>query len=592
MQTSRVVLLNFAALLSGALPLVTAHGGGAMSMSEAHNATTEAVAEVWEPNYFRHSEYAGWMYAHIALMILGSVFVLPPAIMLSIARSRYHIPAQILFHAVNGLGLFTGFIYNHATPDLYVNNSHHPIGWIVTAFTVVWTLLSIASTFAARQRLAPRTAQRPSIAQGMLRHHHLEQYLDSPQNDRFSSDSGNFSGESRANSSESIFQKEHVPEQPFLGQEESEDDSRDHDEGQSFLGRSRVSRFMAHSAKRFSGAKAIAALRLSQVVLEKLLLIMGFLAITTGFIVYGGIFRKREVFSGLAHYIKGAIFFWYGLLTLGRWMGAFSNFGWAWNVRPSRPLVSEWQSRVPSAEFTESFVIWLYGASNVWLEHLNNWGQGWSPQDFEHVSITLLFFGGGLFGMLIESSWARNMMNTTVEVQKSQEGEDVASGARFSGSSEAAFEPDQQWAHPATYKHPMNPMPALVIMLLGIMMSSHHQNSMVSTMMHAQWGSLFTGFALARAVTYILMYVRPPTSHFPSRPPSELVASFCLIGGGIMFMNSAHDSVSTIEANGLDAMTIFTITMGLTGCIMAWEVVCFAIKGWATRKEKRLAGDA
>ena len=34
------------------------------------------------------------------------------------------------------------------------------------------------------------------------------------------------------------------------------------------------------------------------------------------------------------------------------------------------------------------------------------------------------------------------------------------------------------------------------------------------------------------------------------------------------------------------------IIMGLTGCIMAWEVFCFALKGWATRKEKALDGSA
>jgi len=34
------------------------------------------------------------------------------------------------------------------------------------------------------------------------------------------------------------------------------------------------------------------------------------------------------VFNGLAHFIKGGIFFMYGLLTLGRWLGAFSDLGW------------------------------------------------------------------------------------------------------------------------------------------------------------------------------------------------------------------------------------------------------------------------
>lgn len=35
-----------------------------------------------------------------------------------------------------------------------------------------------------------------------------------------------------------------------------------------------------------------------------------------------------RVFNGLAHFIKGGIFFLYGVITLGRWLGAFSELGW------------------------------------------------------------------------------------------------------------------------------------------------------------------------------------------------------------------------------------------------------------------------
>ena len=77
-------------------------------------------------------------------------------------------------------------------------------------------------------------------------------------------------------------------------------------------------------------------------------------------------------------------------------MGCFADLGWAWNVKPTRTEVGQWKSNMPSAEFVESFLICLYGASNVFLEHLNAWGKQWSAQDLEHVSITIIFFGGGL----------------------------------------------------------------------------------------------------------------------------------------------------------------------------------------------------
>lgn len=97
---------------------------------------------------------------------------------------------------------------------------------------------------------------------------------------------------------------------------------------------------------------------------------------------------------------------------------------------------------------------------------------------------------------------------------------------------------DENWETPTSQGVPLNPMPALIIMLLGMMMGSHHQDSMTSTMVHKQWGDMLVGFGLARGVTYLLLFIRPPTSYLPARPPSEIVASFCLISGGLIFMLS------------------------------------------------------
>lgn len=97
---------------------------------------------------------------------------------------------------------------------------------------------------------------------------------------------------------------------------------------------------------------------------------------------------------------------------------------------------------------------------------------------------------------------------------------------------------DQELTEPESYSFSINPIPALVILLLGIMMSSHQQESMVSSMVHKQWGDLLTGASFARGLTYILLWLRPPRSVYPSRPPTELLASFGLIAGGIIFMAS------------------------------------------------------
>lgn len=134
----------------------------------------------------------------------------------------------------------------------------------------------------------------------------------------------------------------------------------------------------------------------------------------------------------------------------------------------------------------------------------------------------------------------------------------------------------------------MNPIPALIILLLGIMMSSHHQDSMVSSAVHKQWGMLLVGFSLARALTYMLLFVAPPSSVYPSRPPTELIASFCLISGGLVFMASTRDVIRIMEEHNLMAMFAFTVCMGFTAFLMAYIIFAVALKGWAGRSTSRL----
>lgn len=167
--------------------------------------------------------------------------------------------------------------------------------------------------------------------------------------------------------------------------------------------------------------------------------------------------------------------------------------------------------------------------------------------------------------MIIESTKMRNLLNSAVV--------------------DPSYTYDNFRQPPRQYSFSMNPMPALIILLLGKMMNSHHQASMLSTMIHSQWGSMFMGFALARCLTYIIMYIAPPTSYLPSRPPTEIITSFCLVAGGITFIVSNKDTVAALESYGLDAMFTFTVTMGLTALLLAWTTVVLAVKGWALRVE-------
>lgn len=509
--------------------------------------------------------------------------------MFSIARARLTVLLQLLFLVLNGIGVFLSFVYNHETPELYKNNSHHKMGWALTWIAVAWALAGMVRFHAEKSESSCSNPYRQVTTEAMDEHqrlhepHALGEYRWSDDSDRGTDHhAATLCQSSRSNSWNP--EDNMLPSQKSRRYEESESDMED-DEKHGVLGNNAVDKFFSRHSPRVASGRGLKLLTVIYMIVERLLLPLGFAATATGAVAYGGIAREKHIFNVLAHFIKGGIFFWYGLLTFGRWMGSFSDFGWAWNLKPGREIVGSRRAWVPSAEFTESFVIFLYGASNVFLEHLAAWGKAWTAMDLEHVSITILFFGGGLvrhesyhmrgqwltclqLGMLVESPRIRNLLNSSIATfpTRSQSGE---------------------WQTPRSYAHSLNPIPGLVILLLGLMMSSHTQHSVVSSAIHKQWGTLFVSFALARGVTYIILWLKPPTTYIPQRPPSEIIAAFCLISGGIIFIASNADTVHALEVFDLDAMFVFTVVMGLTALLMAWQMVLLAVKARMTRRSPR-----
>ena len=440
--------------------------------------------------------------------------------MLSIARSRLALPSQFFFLLVNAFGLLLGLVYNSQTPDLYENNAHHKLGWVATCVVGAQVVLALLFAYAGRGESSSSSNTSYENAAFLPvstdEHEHERTYRNAAHEHRWSRDSG----QGTDSASPSIHSPGSPCESPVDYDGFEKPEMPDMTSPRGWANNTAVGRFLSQRLPGLIPSRVLRALNVVYNIVDRVILPFGFAAIATGAVAYGGIMRGHEIFNGLAHFIKGGIFFWYGVLTLGRYIGCWADLGWAWNKKPSASIVGNWKSKVPSGEATESFVIFLYGVTNVFLEHLSNAGKAWSPTDLEHASISVLFFGGGLAGMLFESTCIRDWLNNTVLL------------APAHGTS------DEGWRLPRSQGVSLNPMPALVIMLLGMMMGSHHQDSMTSTMVHKQWGNMLVGFALARGMTYVLLYLKPPTSYLPARPPTEIIAAFCLISGGLIFMLS------------------------------------------------------
>ncbi|KAK0714338.1 hypothetical protein B0T21DRAFT_387060 [Apiosordaria backusii] len=526
----------------------------------------------YPPTYFTHPDHKAVIYGHIVLMVLSWVFVLPTAVMLSLARSRYTLLVQFIFLALNAGGMLLGIVYNASTPDLYPNNAHHKLGWIVTITVVSQVAIGLLARVAGmmkRGELGHAAEHQGFIPVSTEAIHAHDSAFSGPYR-RFSHDSGQGtelgSETLRSHSTSSPPGSPTVPSHPAHKEYHHDDEFENEDLEPNVPTLKKAGKalsFVAKVAGKISD-RFWKVLMFAYNFVDRIILILGSIALCTGIITFGRFFESDKVFSGMAHWIKGGVFVLIGVFTLGRWAGSFGELGWAWNIRPKKAG----QKWCPSAEFVESAIIFFYGSTNVFLEHLGGWGGEWLPQDLEHVSIAVLFIGGGLCGMLIESARIRNLLNTNViDINHDDHSE------------------RDQLREPETYSCSLNPIPALVIILTGLMMSSHTQESMISTMVHKQWGDLITAGSFARALSYVLTYLKPPKSIYPSRPPTELLTAFGLIAGGVLFMASASDTIDGMIHYQLDPMFMYTVTMGLVALLMAWIILLVAIKGWAARRE-------
>lgn len=343
-----------------------------------------------EPSYFRLEDYHWILLIHIILMSVSWIFILPVSIMLTISRSKWRLPVQFSFLVLNAIGVFPSIMYNAYTPDLYPGNAHHSLGWVVTWMVGVQMLLALLNAYTASgeesegngveyRLLDPAGMQ---SAQWMTAH---ENYVKPEQ--PYSDDSGRRSSLCFSSSSS-------------LTHVNSEDPEALHDVELSTADQPSASRYKyqlgafwanIENATSKLSQRSLRVLRVSENVITRIILPLGYTAFLAGIATYGGLFRGHEIFSGLAHWIKGSVFFWVGLLTLGRWAGCFADRGWAWNVLPIRAGGKSY-----SAEFVESALIFFYGVTNVFLEHISAWGKEWSMMDLQHLGITVLFVGGGL----------------------------------------------------------------------------------------------------------------------------------------------------------------------------------------------------
>jgi hypothetical protein len=322
MITPRNSLIFVAALLALA-PLALSHGhdddtGMGMEMSSSPTATPAATPTMtadltYGLSYFSYPDYKAWIWAHIALMIIAWCFIAPigtknypelrlrkkaltcTAVMLSVVKSRYTFPWQTLFVLLNAIGVILSFVYDTKVPNLYEHNVHYRMGWLFTWITFAWLFMGIVNMYARKTKGRRHSGQQMSAA-NMARYQRIQQAQE-PQHPRWSRDSGqgternsaSLFGSGGSGSPSTDFETQRFGDALPPYHHDDETDEEIEVEKRSFLHNTRVDRFLSSKLRKYTTGRALTINKWTYIFFERSLLILGFFAITSGFVVFGGL---------------------------------------------------------------------------------------------------------------------------------------------------------------------------------------------------------------------------------------------------------------------------------------------------------------
>lgn len=439
--------------------------------------STGALAPNPNPHFKPHPL---WIILHAVGMSLAWFVSLPLALATSYSQNPW--PSLIFrssFILLLLLSLLSGIIYRSLTPNLYEHQKHSILGWLLVAFACLSSLYQSIPLW-YKFKSTPNPTQRDQY------HPILETDDPSPR--------------------------------------DSESSSTGHKSHPYFLGQDNITKSPILWREIFS--------KLFFSFFDRLLILLASVATVTGAVIYTGICRAEYINGCLAHFIKGGIFFWYGILNWTRYLGGYPELGWPWHQVANKIDGS------PSAEMVESLVVFLYGITNVWMERFGSRaGEPYTVKQVQHISIAAMFAFGGLVGILLETPSVRQLLFGRRETPTS------------------------------------NPFPTLCITITGLAMSAHLQEYQFQVSIHTLWGTLLGLFGVMRWMTYAVdREERGP-------PVTEALGSLFLISGGAVFMESVEEiTFSAMRHQFDDVMAFLNVTVALACLVMAWTTILMTIK--------------
>jgi hypothetical protein len=217
--------------------------------------------------------------------------------MFSISKKGPMLAVQLVFLVLNGLGLFLGTIYNASTPDLYPNNAHHPLGWVLTWIACAQICLALIAKLTPSNAEYTEKGEDVAFMPVAMDDGAHSQWKEHNADYRFSNDSGHGternSASLRSGSSSSLDKtgedEGHDTNSPYSDSEENFDKINLMDV-QRTTKKGRIGAAVSMILEKHASRRVLKVCAVIEQILARTILVLGFVGITTGIVTYGGFF--------------------------------------------------------------------------------------------------------------------------------------------------------------------------------------------------------------------------------------------------------------------------------------------------------------
>ena len=205
---------------------------------------------------------------------------------------------QLAFLALNAAATLLGTVYHGKTPDLYEQNTHNSFGWLLMWIVIAQTFMVVLRRRSPVALLSDNQSEEEGNHQAVTQEamqQHQTYHPRQPGGYRYSHDSGHGTEPESSNSQSSspIRDSDEDPFRKVEGAHEGELDVEVPESRTLLRGGPAAGGFLTRVRLKLS-RRTMKAVNIISNAIDRVILLLGFVGIITGIVIYGGIFVSNS----------------------------------------------------------------------------------------------------------------------------------------------------------------------------------------------------------------------------------------------------------------------------------------------------------